>query len=353
MRHLGLIVVVAVGCGSTRADEEILVADSMFDTVAPSDARGDASTDVSSADSTLDIGRLDSADGRTDAAEDAPDAACPPGRGTWAWGSDVVDKSADRAAFFAFAASHSVRVVYVEAEGLLTGTAPDPPLLASFVAEAKARCIDVQLLFGRATWLRPAEQANAVALVDKSVAFAKKHPTAAPIGVHFDVEPHGLPEWHSDVWDGNNETLVGQYLDLLAKLKTAAGATLELSVDIPFWYDGTHQVTRAGKRRPAMELVIDAVDVTTIMDYRDVADGSDGIVANAMAELTYGSSVGKRVVVGLETKCGLTPTSVTFCEEGAAAMETQLAAAQTSFASKSAFAGFAVHHYVSWSTMKK
>lgn len=282
--------------------------------------------------------------------ETKPDAGCAAGRGTWVWGSDVVEKPADRAAFFAFAAKHPVRTVYVEAEGLF-GSSADPPLLVSFVSEARAKCIDVQLLFGRATWLRPAEHVAAVGLATKGVSFAKKHPGVT--AVHFDVEPHGVPEWHADVWDANNEALVNDFVDLLEKLRTVTkGSGVDLTVDIPFWYDGTHQITRAGKRRPAMEYVIDTVDVTTLMDYRDVAEGPDGIVANADAELTYASSVAKRVVIGLETLCLPKTPAVSFCEEGSAVLEKELSAAAAKFASKTAFSGFAIHHYVSWSALK-
>jgi hypothetical protein len=335
MRSFALVLGLLIGCSQSEASNDVAPgADAMVD------------SGGSIADSAV---AIDSAVDDSAPTEVSLDAGCAPGRGTWAWGGDIVDKSDARAAFFAFVATHPIRTVYVEAEALLGGSA-DPPSLVSFVAEAKAKCIDVQLLFGNASWLHPAEQADAVALANKAVAFAKKHSDAAPVGVHFDVEPHGLPEWHGDVWDANNEALVNDYVDLLEKLHAATGGSgLTLSVDIPFWWDGTSQITRSGKRRPAMEYVIDTVDVTTLMDYRDT---EAGIVANAEDELAYASTVGKRVVVGVETLCGLTPTTVTFCEEGQSGLEKALAAARTKLETHSGFGDFAVHHYGSWSTLK-
>jgi hypothetical protein len=276
----------------------------------------------------------------------AADAGCADGRerDVWVWGSAVVTTPAERSAFFTFADAHAIRTVYVESEAILTG---DPTALASFLGDAKSHCMGVELLYGRSAWALTAGHAGAIALAKASVKFAGGPPGSRPLGVHFDVEPYTLPEWGSD----QNGT-ANQYLDLLEALaKELSGSGLRLSVDVPFWYDG-RTISRGGSTRPLHELVIDRVDVATLMDYRDHADPPDGMIDNAAAEMTYAGSTKKTVIVGVETLCGLAPSLVSFCEEGGAVMDKALADTRKAYAASPAFGGFAVHHYGSWKSLK-
>ena len=128
------------------------------------------------------------------------------------------------------------------------------------------------------------------------------------------------------------------------------GSSLALEADIPFWYDAII-TTHTGEPRRVSELVIERTDRVTIMDYRDYAAPPDGIIDNAKSEIDFAGTVGKQVVIGVETVCGIEPENVTFCEEGEAAMEAALAETAAHYAGVSAWAGFAVHDYSSYSTM--
>ncbi len=343
MREALLLAVVLAGCSSDggTAITDDAGADGGVDAVA--EVATDVATDFGPRDSTA------GADAAPETAADAADAPCTRGkRGTWAWGSDIVTKTAARDAFFEFAAKHGIGTVFVEAEGLF-GASADPPSLVTFVDEARKRCIDVQMLFGYAQWLKTENHGKALALAKSALAFAKAH--AGVTGTHWDVEAHQLSEWH-DPYDATNEALINQYLDLLDKLAALhAGTGQLLQVDIPFWYDN-RQVTRGGKRRLVSELVLEVVDVATLMDYRDTAAGPDGIIANAKTELAYATTLKKRVVVGVETLCGVSPPLITFCEEGRAKLETELATAEATFVKEPSFGGFAVHDYASWVGLK-
>jgi hypothetical protein len=90
---------------------------------------------------------------------------------------------------------------------------------------------------------------------------------------------------------------------------------------------------------------MDRVDRVVLMDYRDHAAPPDGIVDHAATELVYAATVGKQVVIGVETNCGLSPEKVTFCEEGAQAMETAFTRVRDTYRTNPAFVGFAVHDY--------
>jgi hypothetical protein len=47
--------------------------------------------------------------------------------------------------------------------------------------------------------------------------------------------------------------------------------------------------------------VQDIYDYVALMDYRDHADGGDGLVSHAMDELRYGETIGRPVLLGIET----------------------------------------------------
>ncbi|GFZ82806.1 hypothetical protein GCM10008018_30850 [Paenibacillus marchantiophytorum] len=62
-----------------------------------------------------------------------------------------------------------------------------------------------------------------------------------------------------------------------------------------------------------------------IMDYRDYAEGADGIIANAQYEINYATSVGKKVIIGVETyDVPGSPGFVTFYQEGENYMNQEL-----------------------------
>ncbi len=309
----------------------------------PTDTGLEAATDGAQ-DAVSDVG----SESAIDTSIDVPDAGCTTEgreRDVWVWGGKVVSVPAERAAFFDFAAKHAVRVAYVESESFIKSS--DTTALASFVTEANARCIGVELLFGRSSWALSAGHADAIALAKGTVKLTAGLAGAKPLGVHFDVEPYSLPEWSSDM----NGT-ANQYLNLLEALgKELTGSGLRLVVDVPFWYDA-RKVTRGGSTRSLHELVIDRVDVVTLMDYRDHAAPPDGIIDNASTEIAYANGVKRRVVIGVETLCGLDPPLVTFCEEGAAAMDKALLDTKAAHGSAPSFGGFAVHHYESWKSLK-
>lgn len=140
-----------------------------------------------------------------------------------------------------------------------------------------------------------------------------------------------------------------QLLDLLEKLAPIAkGAGLQLTVDIPFWYD-SKLVTRGGVTRPLSELVQDRVDRVVLMDYRDTAAA---IIQGGNTEVAYGSKIGKKVVLGVETMCGLSPTSVTFCEEGRGALNAAMKQTHAAFLGQAGYGGMAVHHFGSYLSLK-
>lgn len=164
-------------------------------------------------------------------------------------------------------------------------------------------------------------------------------------GVNIDIEPYLLDDWST-----NRILRATQYLDLAAefmRLKHEAGATLAAGPAMPFWFDGIDDIVWRGKRQRLSDHVQDIYDYVAIMDYRNFAQGSDGIIAHATDELEYADRIGKTVVIGVET-LRTEPRKVTFYGMSRVAMEEQLKIAETEFSSHPSFSGFAIHHFGSY-----
>ena len=246
--------------------------------------------------------------------------------------------SAEKARFFAFADKYDVREIYLEANTLIV---ENPERLQAFIAEALDRGVKVALLFGNHRWIYPENQAEAVAWTARAARFVEslyRDGRPRPFRIHFDIEPHGLPDWNRNLQLRSN-----QFLDLLNKLKVAKGPHLKMAVDIPFWYD-TKVVSRNGASRPLSEWVIDKADWVSMMNYRDT---TARVIEGARSEIAYAGRKGKNVVVGVSAQCGGSDMRITFCDEGGAAMAEALSGVRAAFAGKAGFAGVAAYTYKS------
>jgi len=124
-------------------------------------------------------------------------------------------------------------------------------------------------------------------------------------GIHFDIEPYLIPGFHGP----RREMILRAFLELFAEMKRRSSrAGLTLGADIPFWYDApgeqtyeTVTVEYDGERKPVSQHVIDLADEVTLMDYRTVSYGADGTIRHAVGEIEYAGTVGKPILVGLET----------------------------------------------------
>jgi hypothetical protein len=93
------------------------------------------------------------------------------------------------------------------------------------------------------------------------------------------------------------------YLQCLAKIKAAlddaaaAGTRMDLSVDIPFWWDKEElRVEYGGRSKPFSEQVQDLTDSVTLMSYRRDPGQIKQLVKT---EREYAARIGKTVMAGL------------------------------------------------------
>lgn len=254
-------------------------------------------------------------------------------RGLWVWSNLPAVQAGPQQQLLDLAADHAVTTLYLQAQTLIYD---DPAALHELIQNAALRGLQVELLAGNHTWVWPANHAATLQLARDLRDFALSQPGARPTALHFNIEPHALPEWP------NAQTALAQaLLDLLEQLHAElAGSGLALVLDIPNWYDDI-QVQRDGKLRPLSELVQDRVDRVVVMDYRD---NPALMLQLAQTELAYGDAVGKPVVIAAESRC-LADAELTWCEEGRAALAAGLAAVRNGAAHHPSFGGTAVHDW--------
>jgi len=254
----------------------------------------------------------------------------------WVWQDRVVTDTSWREDFLAFARDKDLTVAYIYASDLLPGQ--EAPL-QEFLTLAG---LQVEFLAGDPSWALARGHNNALSFVHDVVAFAQTlQPGVGLTGVHLDVEPYVLPEWETD-----REAAIIRYLEMLNLSSQAlADGGLRLTVDIPFWFDSISAEYK-GRTRPLNQHVQDLADQVVLMDYRDSAEGDDGIIQHAAVEMLYATQIERQVVIGVETNnAAPEPEKVTFYEEGEQAMEAALATVMHTYGGNPAFGGIAIHDY--------
>lgn len=303
-------------------------------------------------------------------------------RALWVWDSDIITNSSNnyskRSSLLSFASSKNITTLYVESYGIITGNRTvDKTALSEFIRLAHEKCISVELLAGESEWYLPSNHSSAVNFAQKAVDFADSF-AVKPKAIHLDVEPYGYSS--GSLWDANNgaqrDEILADYISMLSKVKSTLDGTLLLNVDVPFWYDSASGLQDSGTAYFSKR-ILDTVDIMTIMDYRDTAfgvkssgeiissknDSSNGIYDLGYDEVVYANSIGKKVIIGVETKCFSDSASaqITFCgtrtvggqtlKKGASFMNSELDKIRNAFNSLSGFGGTAIHHYDSYTIL--
>lgn len=184
----------------------------------------------------------------------------------------------------------------------------------NFLSEAHSRSIRVDALDGAPEYAVKENHHIPLAVVDGIIKFNTASPRDQRFdGIHFDNEPYLLLGWE----DQNlREKILQEFLQLNVECQRRVTAVrkskeeFRFGVDIPFWWqeredpkaDFPGDVTFQGLRQPASFHCLDRLDVVGIMNYRDTADGPDGMIYHGRGILTHPFGKGQaEVYMGIET----------------------------------------------------
>ncbi|WP_372719494.1 hypothetical protein [Novipirellula sp.] len=182
--------------------------------------------------------------------------------------------------------------------------------LRSFITEAHSRNIRIHALDGAPEHCLTQNHDIPLGLVDAVMQFNSQGKEQEKFdGVHFDNEPYLLLGWHSP---SRREQILRQYLELNVECqrRIRENSNMQFGVDIPFWWQATDKNTGEanaavefnGVRKAASFHCIDMFDNVGVMNYRDRADGADGIIAHGKALIEYGQRQrGATIFMGVET----------------------------------------------------
>ena len=204
----------------------------------------------------------------------------------------------------------------------------------------------VALLAGDVSWIRPGNRGFAETLAIYRAYQRRVQPNERFYALHLDVEPHQ----DTKLSDGRKWQLYADFVLRAAADVHAAGEKIEW--DIPFWLDNIRVEFGERKGVSLLEVVMGDADCVALMSYRDTAAAMLDI---SKTEIDIAKKGGVRVVLGAETGATGDGDFVTFHEEGAAAMDAELAKVVPVLeaANVPAGAGIAIHHLGSWEKLEE
>ncbi|MFD0711805.1 hypothetical protein [Paenibacillus sp. GCM10027626] len=265
-----------------------------------------------------------------------------PRRGTWLWQSSLIVTEPDQ--ILSFAKEHGVNLLYLKIDPTKKASYYQP-----FIKRARAAGIEIEALGGKASWGLTENRSQIIELADWVIKYNQTVTNAETIsGIHLDIEPYTLDAWKSDQqedvikqWMGN----VTAYVDYIKR-----NSSLQVTCDIPFWLDKTPVPNDSNTS--ISKWLISKHDSVTVMAYRDHADGSNSISTLVPPVMTAADALGKKVLIGVETKKSNEGDFVTFYEEGKAYMEQELNKLPKLMSAYPSYNGVAVHSYEYWKNLR-
>ena len=282
----------------------------------------------------------------------AASAPEPGDRAVWVWERDsyaMVESRTMADEAFSFLSGKGVNVLYLYADAwqgrnLLVER---PETYRQFIARAHDEGFKVYALLGSAyleteEYVLPGRLGDAAAMFQRVLDYNAGAAAGERFdGVNYDIEPHLL-----DAWDTRKTELLLGFLDMTAEFarrKAAAGQQLAVGPAMPFWWDNI-PISWRGRTRPMSEHVADLTDYVALMDYRNEAEGNDGIIDHAEAEIAYAARSGRKLVIGLELTAS-EPRKITFDHLTEADLAREMRLTERALGDNPAFGGFVLHHY--------
>lgn len=264
-------------------------------------------------------------------------ASASPANATWFWYTKLIETSSDE--LIAFMASQQVDIVYLQINHNVSNSA-----YKNFIRSATAHGIEVHALDGAPNWALE----SSLPKLEAFITWIRNYQNSAAIeerfsGIHIDIEPHLVSEWHT-----SREDLINQWQHNVIYLSDQSHEMdLPLSAAIPFWMDS---YTIPYSNMTVSYWMISVLDSATIMTYRDTGNA---IYDLGKTELADAQRLNKKIYLSVETKYSSEGNRVTFYEEGATYMNNQLAIVDTKASAYSSYAGITVHDLTGWMDLVK
>jgi len=179
-----------------------------------------------------------------------------------------------------------------------------------FLSQAHEYGISVHALDGYPEFAQKIYHPLPLSIVDAIIQFNKQsEPSQRYDGIHFDNEPYLITGSRDR---DRNQQILEEFLQLNEECQRRVSEQSDMvyGIDIPFfWHETdlqTHQaigqVQYGGHVKSASYHCIDMLDNVGIMNYRDTADGADGMIVHGQQLLAYGDKAKRaKIYMGVET----------------------------------------------------
>ncbi|MDP4552225.1 amidase [Alkalihalobacillus macyae] len=281
------------------------------------------------------MGAIDLSEGKAEAMDANRSLA------TWLWDTKQIETKPNE--IIQFLEEKQVTDVYLQINRSIANSS-----YHTFIENASSKGINAHALDGAPNWAT----SKGEIYQDQLFTWLGEYQMDATVdqqfrGVHLDIEPY----LHSG-WTNNYQRTIAFYQERLSDGKERTNLLgLTFGVDTPFWFDEQSYNNKYGIGKLS-EWVIQKADYTTLMAYRDRADGENGIITLVGNEITFAEQNGKKVSIAVETGQTSEATYLSFYEEGSAIMDQELLKVSAAYGTSPAMSGYGIHYVDSWMELK-
>lgn len=252
---------------------------------------------------------------------------------TWIWDADIITSDMDRT--IDFLERNKVTTLYLQISRDLSVNT-----YKTFIEKTNQKGITVYALNGSPHWnLADDELKKFLDWVNDYQNTASD--TSRFKGIHVDIEPYLTKKWEQD-----KDKEILEFQELLIYIKEFAHSrNLLMGADIPFWFDEQEFANKFGNGQLA-KWVIEQMDETVIMAYRDQADGNNGISKLIEEEVNWGKQLNKKIIIAVETKKS-SEEYTTFYHQKVSEMEKELNKVRMAYSNETPLY-FAIHDLQGW-----
>jgi hypothetical protein len=232
-----------------------------------------------------------------------------PGLGMWAWPQSAFTTDAARKDMLAFCMREGIRHidqhVGIKKHGESCRIA-NAEALRKLIADAAKHNISVNALRGEKNMFFEANHDRAIRQLATIIEFDRRLPEEAHLaGIKYDVEPYLTTKWKAG--GQQRRQVIRDYLIFLKKanrLLNKRAPHLELSVDVPFWWDKPeYAILFDGNKKSFVHHIQELTDWIAIMSYRREATD---VLRLVKAELMYAEHMDEPASVS----CGLNTNEI-------------------------------------------